>query len=748
MNTQTVLNLNQNIHELMNKYDQELERDVDHLVRKHAIDKPEDLACSFENLTEDNRLLQVGVVGRVKAGKSSLLNALVFDGQNILPRAATPMTAALTTLTYGESFSAKVQFYSEADLQNIEINARRFNYRLEEERKRAADNLRRTMRRSNGRGLENEDPQFWDHVEKTAKRAAQVDQSLTASHDQWERICKSGVDRLAIDKLGKLEAKDAHSLAEQLLEYVGAHGRYMPLTKSVDIFLPLESLRDIRIIDTPGLNDPVRSREERTTKLLKDCDVVFIVSPAGQFLSEQDLEVMSRITQKEGVQELVLIASQVDNQLYGTDTRRPTLRDSLETVTEALSRHMVSTLRRLKIQHPEIGSTFDGLIQNDDGKILYTSGICQGLSVRFYQPEQWDSGERKVWENLQANYQDFFPQDKPECCRENLDLLANTAALQDVLKKVREQKDRIVGQRRTDLIRAKLTALEAFRSDLLKFARAKSSEIKNADIDDLKMQQRKLNSKMTVATFDLNSVLRELKLQFLEQLPKQLMTNLKTAYGETENAFNSAGEQKNKTCSRDKSGIFPWFARHLWDGGKEDFTSMEFKLFLTPVRNAIQHFAEELTGSLRNSSKDLAFKFRKKLVIDITGAARKHFENDVSPELIINSAEGITSKIAIPPFVLDSSELHNLKGTGNSLRDSAAREFMDDAETLMHKLKGQAEQQIRHFSEDIAGALPESIGNDVFQDMLARIKQLEGQVENAQLTLDRFERMARDLEVA
>ena len=46
----------------------------------------------------ENRLLSIGIVGRVKAGKSSLLNALFFGGKQILPKAATPMTAALTII--------------------------------------------------------------------------------------------------------------------------------------------------------------------------------------------------------------------------------------------------------------------------------------------------------------------------------------------------------------------------------------------------------------------------------------------------------------------------------------------------------------------------------------------------------------------------------------------------------------------------------------------------------------------------
>ena len=56
----------------------------------------EDIRKDYENKTKKDRLLRIGIVGAVKAGKSSLLNSLFFKGQDILPKAATPMTAALT----------------------------------------------------------------------------------------------------------------------------------------------------------------------------------------------------------------------------------------------------------------------------------------------------------------------------------------------------------------------------------------------------------------------------------------------------------------------------------------------------------------------------------------------------------------------------------------------------------------------------------------------------------------------------
>ena len=77
----------------------------------------------------------MGIIGRVKAGKSSLLNALIFNGKDILPKAATPMTAALTRMEYSENVRAEVEFYDQADLDQIAENSRRYEQNFETAKK-------------------------------------------------------------------------------------------------------------------------------------------------------------------------------------------------------------------------------------------------------------------------------------------------------------------------------------------------------------------------------------------------------------------------------------------------------------------------------------------------------------------------------------------------------------------------------------------------------------------------------------
>jgi predicted GTPase len=73
---------------------------------------------------EEEQQLSIGVMGRVKAGKSSFLNALLFDGKPILPIAATPETANLVRITYRDEPRLAVEFYSMDEWREIETQAK------------------------------------------------------------------------------------------------------------------------------------------------------------------------------------------------------------------------------------------------------------------------------------------------------------------------------------------------------------------------------------------------------------------------------------------------------------------------------------------------------------------------------------------------------------------------------------------------------------------------------------------------
>ncbi len=106
----------------------------------NAVIKTEELEKTLKGMQAENRGLKVGIIGHMKAGKSSLLNALIFESVEVLPKAATPMTASLTVLKYAQNLSTEVEFYSPKDILELknehERYVREFNRIVDEEVKK------------------------------------------------------------------------------------------------------------------------------------------------------------------------------------------------------------------------------------------------------------------------------------------------------------------------------------------------------------------------------------------------------------------------------------------------------------------------------------------------------------------------------------------------------------------------------------------------------------------------------------
>lgn len=192
-------------------------------------------------------VLTIGVIGQMKCGKSTFLNAFVFE-DNILPSATTPMTAALSVITYGPEKKIVAEFYTQDEWA--------------EQKMQAARNL---------------DDVQGNSLEESKIKAAQ------------ELVAKS--TKLG-SSLSSYLGKTQNDSFENLIEYVGADGKYVSITKSVTIYYPKEYLKGVEIVDTPGFNDPIVSREERTKDFLKRADVVLLMLYAGRPFDATDRDIL------------------------------------------------------------------------------------------------------------------------------------------------------------------------------------------------------------------------------------------------------------------------------------------------------------------------------------------------------------------------------------------------------------------------------------------------------------------------
>lgn len=210
--------------------------------------------------------LTIGVIGQMKCGKSTFLNSFVFK-DDILPAATTPMTAALSVITYGEKERIVAEFYTKDEWAEQKMQA-----------SRNEDEAENTLDASKI---------------KAAKELVAKATSLGASLENY---------------LGQTQ-EDSFS---NLIEYVGADGKFVSITKSVTIYYPHEYLKGVEVVDTPGFNDPIVSREERTKEFLKKADVVIMMLYAGRPFDATDRDIIFKNVRQCGIGKVLVGINKYD----------------------------------------------------------------------------------------------------------------------------------------------------------------------------------------------------------------------------------------------------------------------------------------------------------------------------------------------------------------------------------------------------------------------------------------------------
>ncbi len=185
----------------------------------------------------------LAVLGQVKRGKSTLINALL--GEEVLPSSVIPLTAIPTFIQYGPQRSLKIRYND--DRPDIVLN-----------------------RESTPIFKENDLSGFTGHL----------------SENQW--------------------------LKEHLMDFVTESNNpnnYKGVLQ-VEVTHPAPILRDVVIIDTPGIGSTYRHNTEMTLNFLPQCDAALFVISADPPITEIELVFLKDI--KHNVSKLFFVLNKVD----------------------------------------------------------------------------------------------------------------------------------------------------------------------------------------------------------------------------------------------------------------------------------------------------------------------------------------------------------------------------------------------------------------------------------------------------
>ncbi|KHL83423.1 dynamin-like GTPase family protein [Helicobacter pylori] len=733
----------------------------------NAVIKTEELEKTLKEMQAEGRDLKVGIIGCVKAGKSSLLNALIFEGVEVLPKAATPMTASLTILKYANTLSAEVEFYSPKDIAELknehERYVREFNRIVEEEVKkqkekqslanRAKEGFKNLSNKFSGNKSDKEAPkervlsdeEIVKRAERIAKSELEKDTKLVSSHDQCEKMKKSGsLNTKNLDSC--IQANSLQELNQKLLQFVGADGKYMPYTKAVQISLNNPNLKDLEVIDTPGVNDPIASREERTKALLKDCDVVFIISPSNQFLTDSDMSLFDRVSHKEGLQEIYFVASQVDSAVLSmseVEKSRQHLPTAFENAQKALSSQLNNIMGKLIENYPNQREIFEKAIKNG---VILASGVCFSMHKDFNNQASWERNQKtEEYHNALRNLRDFYPDafSSDDKSKESLLFLSNMGAIEERLEKAAKEKEEIISQRLQDYAESQANNLHSFIAQLLQDLEEEKKRVKNADISAIKEQIVVYQNLSNEIETGFNWVYKEFILHFIKNTRDGLNETLTKAI-RTAKMHSREEEEEERYIERVKQGGLGGLAR--WFGsvvGEKDWGYNEVERTRATIKaGAVLDYLTEMHDNCEKALNDSAnsFKvvFKKELYAKVFPVLRQIIRDDdlIDEVAFKRSVDAVLNPIEFEEFDYADKLPSEIRGKTGFLKGDEANAFIQSVGNYVRGFEAEAKKDVKGYIGGLRENLKkQNFASDTLKKLKENMQDLHNQAQNKEQSI-------------
>lgn len=214
--------------------------------------------------------IHIAVVGQIKAGKSTFINALA-GRPDYLPVHVNPWTVVPTKLHFGAKgkhvSGAYFEFFTKTEWNRL---GQSVTASISIDDKAHADSATQTTRLACRRAALRIGDQF-HHLLGNAHRYDRISPEALAHY-----LCAGP----PIDQTSRIPQA----------------GRYADITKVANIYLPMEPFATPTVlIDTPGLNDPSFIRVRTTEQILEYADIYIVILSAKQPMSLADITLLRRL---------------------------------------------------------------------------------------------------------------------------------------------------------------------------------------------------------------------------------------------------------------------------------------------------------------------------------------------------------------------------------------------------------------------------------------------------------------------
>ena len=715
----------QNIYNFIDKNKNILDKALSEEILELTGDKFKE---KLENIVSNDGVLRIGIVGQVKAGKSSFINALLFNGEDILPKASTPMTAALTVIKYSKEPFAEVEFYSKADWEIIERRAKDFEKALAEVEKELNTNKNAFSQITK------------ETIENEAK--LRVGEAIFSAYEVYMMAKRSNLDINSY--VGKKEtiSKNIDSISDlvgKLQEYVGANGKFTPITKNTNLYLDIETLKDIEIIDTPGTNDPIISRGQTTRDFLSRCDAVFLLSYSGQFMGKEDAEFLVNTLPSEGISDIIVLGSKFDSVLVDESKKyKKDIRLALKDLYNKLSNQANESLGKIINSNPN-----KPIMQKlKNNKVKFISGICYNIAKK--DKKNLDEMEEHALKSLEKRY-------KLDFSKEILFDLANIDAIREKdLQEIKNKKDEILSKKLDNFILGQKERVLKSLDELELNIKERLKDLENSDIKELNKRAKALEEGFERARIDIEQVFIDFKFDISKKLDK-----LTREVKEQIDSYTGISKSKDsKEVYSHSVSTSDWWNPFSWGDTKSVYKTVYYDIANVneAVDKAVKFIREANSNISKNWEKNINIeKFEK----DLIKKAMEAFDlgdTSFNKNQIINPVKNALREITIKPYRVKEREYIN-KITSAFSSSRVEGDDISKLEALLrdilYEISNDIEKAIEHKVNEISNILDSkrrTFISTIKSHSNGTIEKLKRDLEHKELSIERDKRLIANIE--
>ena len=693
-----------------------------------------------QDILNTDRNMKVGIIGGIKAGKSTFLNALIFDGESVLPQAATPMTAALTRIVYSEKKNyAKIHFYTKDGWAGIKRLAEEFDEKLDD---KVAEKLQEKQQKAQDRmqklkNMQNIISASHD-IEVTPAEKERIKRNFSESLRSSRQLVDMALNnRIDVEKYLGTEGEidlgtDIH---QGLADYVGARGRFTPIVSYIELGLDNPLLQGMEVIDTPGLNDPVIARSKVTKNYLAHCDVVFVLSRGSSFLTDDDKKLIDSVLPAEGVKVKKLIASQFDNVALDYNPNQ----SGKKTVQEVWNDFGKETIKTARIW-------WQARKEKEEMKPMLVSSLFYSAARKMEKKQTLSEEEEHVLTQFETNFIGFTR--TPEMLYEISQI---HAIRNNVWEEIRKKKEEILEQKSKDFVADKkagcLEKLREIRSQV----ENNLSHLQNVDKEGLHNKEEQIRRVLEKSRNKTKDIFENCAYEC-----KRKITALQSEIREYVSAHQHIQSRDIiKTVTRTRKTTHWWDPTGWFDGEEDYYVDVHHdQANVADAENNIDRYLADAQTVIDDSLGNVInmADMRKKLKEELLAVLNENSEDTFESDDVILPVNKILREINDPKVRIEgkkySSELETIFQHNQVLDEDIAR-LQREQNRILRQIRWDVCELLGDEADRIKNELmarAESFINDVQEKLSNNMDIVRANLENKEKSIAACRKLKKSLQ--